>query len=106
MKDTTWSRVERLRAWLDEHSDPATAGDAKLWRVLKIGEEFGEVVEAMHGAVGANPRKGPSHTWDDVHKELCDVIVTGMVALATCTPDAEKLLDDHLRHLVARTMPS
>ncbi|MFI6731256.1 hypothetical protein ACIBM7_46855, partial [Streptomyces atratus] len=48
----------------------------------------------MHGALGANPRKGASRTWADVHKELCDVIVTSMVALVSCTPDARKLLDD------------
>ncbi|OMI33550.1 MazG-like family protein [Streptomyces sparsogenes] len=107
MDDTTWSRVEKLRNWLDENADPGTAENVKLWRVLKIGEEFGEVAEAMHGATGANPRKGASHTWGDVHKELCDVIVTSMVALATCAPqDAEKLLDARLQHLVDRVMPS
>lgn len=51
----------------------------------------------MHGALGANPRKGASRTWADVHKELCDVIVTSMAALVSCTPDARKLLDDRHR---------
>ncbi|WP_432042471.1 MazG-like family protein [Streptomyces cadmiisoli] len=102
MDDTTWLRVHQLRNWLDAHADPELSGDVRLWRVLKIGEELGEVAEAMHGATGANPRKGASHTWDDVHTELCDVIVTGMIALATCTPDAEKLLDERLRRLVDR----
>jgi NTP pyrophosphatase (non-canonical NTP hydrolase) len=106
MDASTWSRVDRLRDWLDDNADPAMASDVRLWRVLKIGEEFGEVAEAMHGAMSANPRKGASHSWDDVHKELCDVIVTSMVALASCTPDAAKLLDDRLQHLVDRVMPS
>lgn len=102
MDGTAWDGVERLRDWLDAEASPAAAGDVKLLRVLKIGEEFGEVAEAVHGALGANPRKGASHTWDDVHKELCDVIVTSMVALASCTPDAQKLLEERLRHLVDR----
>jgi NTP pyrophosphatase (non-canonical NTP hydrolase) len=105
MGETLWSDVEKLRGWLDEEAAPASAGDVKLLRVLKIGEEFGEVAEALHGALGANPRKGRSHTWQDVEKELCDVIVTAMVALATVTPDGEKLLEERLRHLVARAMP-
>jgi NTP pyrophosphatase (non-canonical NTP hydrolase) len=97
--------VQRLRDWLDSDAAPATDADVRLLRVLKIGEEFGEVAEAVHGAMGANPRKGASHTWDDVHKELADVIVTSMVALATLTPDAEKILDARLQHLIARVLP-
>ncbi|MCM2392909.1 MazG-like family protein [Streptomyces albipurpureus] len=103
--NTTWARVELLKDWLDREAVVAEAGDVKLLRVLKIGEEYGEVAQALHGALGANPRKGFSHTWQDVEKELCDVIVTSMVALATITPDGEKLLDDRLRHLVARSLP-
>lgn len=106
MQDDTWTRVEHLRDWLDDNAGPATAGDVRLLRVLKIGEEFGEVAEAMHGALGTNPRKGASHTWEDVHKELADVIVTSMVALATLSPDAEKILDARLQHLVARVRES
>ncbi|WP_327434777.1 MazG-like family protein [Streptomyces sp. NBC_01236] len=100
--EDTWTRVGQLRKWLDEEAAPAAAGDVRLLRVLKIGEEYGEVAEALHGALGANPRKGASHTWADVEKELSDVIVTAMVALATISPDAEKLLDDRLQHLVER----
>ncbi|MEU0396511.1 MazG-like family protein [Streptomyces sp. NPDC006208] len=106
MQDDTWTRVERLRTWLDDNSDSATAADTRLLRVLKIGEEFGEVAEALHGAMGASPRKGASHTWEDVHKELADVIVTSMVALATLSPDAEKILDARLQHLVERVLPN
>lgn len=80
--------------------------DRRILRVLKIGEEFGEVAEALHGALGANPRKGASHTWQDVEKELCDVIVTSMVALASITADGEKTLDERLHHLVKRVGPA
>jgi len=50
---------------------------------MKIGEEFGEVVAAHIGAAGQNPRKGVSATDADVVTELCDVIITAMVAAAT-----------------------
>jgi hypothetical protein len=49
-----------------------------------------------------NPRKGITHTWDDVNAELCDVIRTAMVALTTLTPDARKIFDEHLTHVTQR----
>ncbi|MFG3351597.1 MazG-like family protein [Streptomyces sp. NPDC048001] len=100
--DEVWDRVERLRRWLDAEAAPAASGDTRLLRVLKIGEEFGEVAEALHGALGANPRKGASHSWEDVERELCDVIVTAMVALHTLGPDAPAALRERLGHLVDR----
>lgn len=53
-------------------------------------EEVGEVSEAVTGALGANPRKGDSHGWSDVEKELSDVIVTAVVALATISWDRRR----------------
>lgn len=58
MQDEAWNRVERLRTWLDENAVQVSDSDVRLLRVLKIGEEFGEVAEALHGVMGANPRKG------------------------------------------------
>ncbi|MDQ1019006.1 MazG-like family protein [Streptomyces afghaniensis] len=105
MQDGLWAQVERLRDWLDEEAPPAEAGDVRLLRILKISEELGEVAEAYHGATGANPRKGASHTFDDVNKELADVIVTAMVALATTADKPGQLLAEHLDGLVRRVMP-
>lgn len=103
MDACTWDLIERLCDWLDTES-PVTGDTAKIMRVLKIGEEFGEVAEALHGAMGTNPRKGASHTWDDVHKELCDVTITAMIALASLTPDAHKLFEERLRHISDRSL--
>jgi hypothetical protein len=41
------------------------------------------------GPLGQNPRKGITHTWDDVQAELCDVMFTAMVALTTLTLPGE-----------------
>ncbi|MFE1957233.1 MazG-like family protein [Streptomyces sp. NPDC059479] len=105
MEADTWDRISRIRQWLDDETAQTGDGDRLLLRVLKIGEEYGEVAEAVHGALAANPRKGASHTWDDVRKELCDVAVTSFVALATCTEEPEKLFDERLRQLVDRITP-
>lgn len=67
MKVDTWDYVTLLRKWLDTDAAPTTLEDARLLRVLKISEELG--AEALHGVLGANPRKGASHGWGDVAKE-------------------------------------
>ncbi|MEU5498020.1 MazG-like family protein [Streptomyces griseofuscus] len=105
MGDRTWEQVGRLRQWLDDEAAEASPADVRLLRTLKIGEEFGEVAEALHGVMGANPRKGRSHDWNDVQKELADVIVTAMVALDTIAPDGRHVLEERLDHLVARVLP-
>ncbi|MFD4632551.1 MazG-like family protein [Streptomyces sp. NPDC058284] len=96
-----WDTVDRLCAWLDSQNRRAPQ-EALLLRMLKLSEEVGEVAQAVIGATGQNPRKGTSHTWDDVQAELCDVIVTAMVALRTLTPDAADVLAAHLRRVDER----
>ncbi|MEU1667237.1 MazG-like family protein [Streptomyces sparsogenes] len=104
MEEQTWDTVRRLVAWLDAESRPMSPEVARLLRVLKISEEAGEVAEAVHGALGGNPRKGASHTWADVERELCDVILTAMVALASLTPDARKVFEEHVSYVADRSL--
>ncbi|QKZ23873.1 MazG-like family protein [Streptomyces chartreusis] len=103
MDERTWEVVEQLRDWLDAQS--GVSGDlATVMRVLKISEEAGEVAEAVHGAMRANPRKGASHTWEDVQKELCDVTVTALIALASITPDARVVFEKYLQRIADRSL--
>jgi NTP pyrophosphatase (non-canonical NTP hydrolase) len=101
MDDTVWDTVGNLVAWLDRGS-PLPPETDKLIRLMKLSEEVGEVTEAVIGVLGQNPRKGVTHTWDDVNAELCDVILTAMVALSTITPDARRIFAERLDHVAAR----
>jgi hypothetical protein len=101
--DDTWKTIEALCEWLDKES-PVTGKTARLLRILKIGEEFGEVAEAVHGMLGTNPRKGKTLTVDRLCKELCDVIVTSMVALASITEDPDDVFDARLREIADRSL--
>lgn len=101
--DHTWDTVAQLTAWLDRDS-PVPPDQALQLRILKITEEAGEVAQALIGAIGANPRKGHSHSMSDVAKELCDVILTAMVALRTLTPDAQTAFTEHLAHIANRSL--
>ncbi|MFK0292095.1 MazG-like family protein [Streptomyces sp. NPDC090442] len=96
-----WDTVDGLVRWLDRES-VLPAEQERLLRFLKLSEEAGEVAQAVIGATGQNPRKGHSHTWDDVQAELCDVIVTAMVALRTLTPEARRVFEAHLRRIAGQ----
>ncbi|MFF3780277.1 MazG-like family protein [Streptomyces sp. NPDC001933] len=97
----TWRTIDELHGWLDAETGIPPEQDLLL-RMLKLSEEVGEVAQAVIGAAGQNPRKGASHSWQDVEAELCDVIVTAMVALRTLTPDAAAVFDRHVRRVAAR----
>ncbi|MFD8146120.1 MazG-like family protein [Streptomyces sp. NPDC059708] len=102
MNGSTWDGITRIREALDQ-AQQGTEADILLLRVLKISEEVGEVAEAVHGVRGSNPRKGNSHTLDDVEKELCDVMLTAGVALSTVNPDgAGKRFEEHVRYILDR----
>ncbi|MER8036952.1 MazG-like family protein [Streptomyces hydrogenans] len=102
--EETWTTVTRLHDWLADHQT-VPPGQEILLRVLKLSEEVGEAAQAVIGATGQNPRKGTSHSWEDVQAELCDVVITAMVALRTLTPDAPEVFAGHLRRVAARSLP-
>ncbi len=68
-------------AWLDKAN--GRSEQELTLRVLKLAEETGEAVAAWIGVVGQNPRKGVTHTREDVAAELCDVVQTALVAMAS-----------------------
>lgn len=81
MSDYTelYAVASAVTGWLDESNVP-TREEMGL-RILKVFEECGEVAQAWIGFTGQNPRKGVTHTKGDVVAELCDVIVTALVAI-------------------------
>jgi NTP pyrophosphatase (non-canonical NTP hydrolase) len=103
MDDDAWDTIDRLVEWIDTSSSLPRETDTLL-RLMKVSEEVGEVTQAVIGATGQNPRKGITHTWDDVNAELCDVILTAMVALRTLTPDARKTFTEHLASVADRSL--
>ncbi|SEK36116.1 MazG-like family protein [Streptacidiphilus jiangxiensis] len=103
MDDSAWATIAELNHWLTKDSElpPETQ---KILQILKITEEAGEVAEAVIGATGQNPRKGFSHSWADVEKELCDVIITSMVALTRLNPEAGAVFQRELRRVAERAL--
>lgn len=98
--DELWKHVRMVTEWLDAGSTPTE--DPRILRCFKIAEELGEVTAAIIGATGQNPRKGTTHTWDDVQTELCDVILAAMVALDSVTVNAQDRFTAHVQQRYAR----
>ncbi len=98
-----WASIDDLWTWLDTNQ-PVDGKDGMLLRMLKLSEEVGEVAEAVIGATGQNPRKGVTHSWEDVQGELCDVVITALVALRTLTPDTREVFTRHLARVRERSL--
>lgn len=63
---------------IDKLAD-AFAGIATPVQLAKMVEEVGEAAGAYIGMIGANPRKGETHTMEDFHTELLDVALTALM---------------------------
>lgn len=103
MDDEAWDVIDGLAAWLERSSSLPPEMQTVL-QIMKITEEAGEVAEAVIGVTGQNPRKGFSHDWKDVEAELCDVIVTAMVALTRVNPRARDVFAEKLRGIERRAL--
>lgn len=98
-----WTSIDDLWTWLEANRRPDDP-EAVLLRVLKLSEEVGEVAQAVIGTTGQNPRKGVTHDWEDVRAELCDVVITALVALRTLTPDTREVFTRHLAKVRQRSL--
>lgn len=87
MTTNPFSTIAQLSAWLDRAN--GTSDHETAMRLMKLTEETGEVMQAYIGCVGQNPRKGVTHTRQDVADELIDVVVTALVALHRFSDDPE-----------------
>jgi NTP pyrophosphatase (non-canonical NTP hydrolase) len=92
--------VARATAWLDAHN--GRSQHEVTHRILKLVEEVGEVAQAPIGQLGQNPRKGVTHSRDDVAAELADVVVTAPVALHSLDLDPATVLACKARAIAAR----
>jgi NTP pyrophosphatase (non-canonical NTP hydrolase) len=87
-RPTDWdlfADIKDITAWLDE-SNPTGPHEDSM-RVMKLMEEAGEAAAAYIGVTGQNPRKGVTHTQDDLLKELADVAITALCAIQHFTQD-------------------
>lgn len=79
--------VERIVSQLNARGNAELAGLPELTlRAFKAAEEAGELAAAVIGVTGQNPRKGVTHTWEDVSAEAIDVAITALVFAESAGP--------------------
>ncbi|MFF5055955.1 MazG-like family protein [Micromonospora sp. NPDC000663] len=100
MDDSIWDAVRAMRGWLDAAN--GTGQTELTCRILKLTEEAGEASAAWIGLLGQNPRKGVTHTREDVAAELADVALTALVAIESLGLDAQTILDTSARKVRSR----
>lgn len=100
--------VARVVKQLDARGNPDLTGLPEiLCRALKVQEESGELAQAVIGVLGQNPRKGITHTWDDVILEAIDVAMTALVFAYTIRRDElGDILRERLEYLADRAAKS
>ncbi|MGC4879987.1 MazG-like family protein [Micromonospora sp. DT43] len=90
MDDSIWTAARAARSWLDAAN--GTGQTELTCRILKLTEEAGEASAAWIGLLGQNPRKGVTHTREDVAAELADVVFTALVAIESLGLDAQTVV--------------
>lgn len=95
------AKIATLSAWIDASYPPEIIGTELhvRRRTDKLAEETGEVVEAVGGFYAENPRKGRTHTQEDILKELLDVMTTAAGAYESITGNRGRVIDALDRHL-------
>lgn len=90
-----------LSEWIDAGNAQRDPEALTLHRLIKLGEEAGEVVSAMIGATGANPRKGVTNSWEKVLEELLDVAISALGAYEHIDSHRGRALSELDRKIVA-----
>lgn len=89
---TSAAQLAELSTWIDR-AVPGTEAE-RLWgRAAKVAEEYGEVVAAIIGYLGQNPRKGQTNGLEKVVDELLDVAVTALGAVESIRGNDGSALD-------------
>ena len=92
--------VRRVAFWLADTN--GTDQGQQTLQILKVVEESGEVAGAWIGVTGQNPRKGVTHTIDQVADELADVVLSALVAVAGLDRDPEQVMQACLAKVAHR----
>lgn len=97
----TASQLAGISRWIDTSAGyRGLDAEAHNWRrIQKIAQETGEVFEAYCGSLGENPRKGHTHTDEDVTRELLDVALAALGAVEHRTGNAGRSLEMLFEHV-------
>lgn len=89
--------IDVLDARIAKHFAQTRGGERAQTLMLKLGEEYGELCEAMLARVGFQRKeKLEKSSAGDVGDELADVIVTALALAVNLDLDIEEIINDEL----------
>lgn len=71
-------------------------------QLLKVQEEAGEAAAALIGAYGYNPRKGVTHSKEDIANELADVVISALIGIRMAGFDLNDVITKQAAKTYAR----
>lgn len=87
---------------LIQQANPERKIDNVVRRLLKAGEEYGEVCEALLNVT--SPNNGKKKTWADVREELMDMLIVVCDVALTPMPDQrewnQESIEANLLHVI------
>lgn len=99
LADAAPAPVVALSVLIDSTYPADLDTEAHRWRrCAKVAEEVGEVTEALLGLAGENPRKGITHDLGQLRKELLDVALAALGAIAHLDGNTGDPMNDLARH--------
>ena len=103
IKEFQQNVVKTNNAFCKQYGFEATSQENIMRMMLKLGEENGELCEAVLAGFGMQRKdKLDIHSIDDIKGELADVIVTAMTLAVNMNIDIEEILVDKIRLIEKR----
>jgi NTP pyrophosphatase (non-canonical NTP hydrolase) len=78
-----------------EQTDPGRNMGNYGRRIMKLGEEYGEVCQAYLSVT--NPLSNKNMSWADVREEICDAVIVAVDLMLTKLPDELDLTDEQFQ---------
>jgi len=98
------NEIDRINEMVCEHYNFEPTDKQNVTRqVLKLGEEYGELCEAVLSSMGIQRQeKLDAHSMEDIKGELADVIITAMTAARYMNIDIEDIVVSKLKIIKER----
>jgi len=77
-----------------EAANPARSYAEIDRRIMKLGEEYGELLQAYLGVTSRNNYKNLQ--WENVREEMCDVLILALDIIMTRLPNEEHLSPEQI----------
>jgi len=97
------NKIDKINAFFLNLEEEANKENLILRKTLKIGEEYGELCDAVLSELGSQRNiKLKKHKREDIENELADILVTALGLARILDLDINELIDKKLDYVLKR----